>query len=146
MSRKPSRLLTGLVAGLCLAALTPAFAAKVYQWKDAKGVTHYTDTPPPDQAIKGRNVRDDAGQPAAPATTAKPPVANANCSNARSNLTVLQGGNPVGIDEDKDGKPDRNLTDAERANRTELAQAQIKTYCEGAATPVSTASTGGSNY
>ena len=138
MSRKPSRLLTGLVAGLCLAALTPAFAAKVYQWKDAKGVTHYTDTPPPDQAIKGRNVRDEAGQPAAPATANKPPVANANCSNARSNLTVLQGGNPVGIDEDKDGKPDRNLTDAERANRTELAQAQIKTYCEGA-----TASSGG---
>ena len=145
MSRKPSRLLTGLVAGLCLAAITPAFAAKVYQWKDAKGVTHYTDTPPPDQAIKGRNVRDDAGQPATPTAT-KPPVVNANCSNARSNLAVLQGGNAVGIDEDKDGKPDRNLTDAERSNRTELAQAQIKTYCEGGTTPAATASTGGSNY
>ncbi len=135
MPRNPSRLLTGLVAGLCLAAALPAFAAKVYQWKDAKGVTHYTDTPPPDQAIKGRNVQSD--QATTPAVT-KPPVVNANCTNARSNLAVLQGSNPVGVDEDKDGKPDRNLNDSERANRTELAQAQIKTYCEGA-----TASTGG---
>ena len=135
MSSKPY-LLTGLVAGLCLAVATPAFAAKVYQWKDAKGVTHYSDSPPPDQVIKGRNVADKGGQ--APAQPVKP-VVSANCTNARSNLAVLQGGGPVGVDEDKDGKPDRNLNDNERANRTALAEAQIKTYCEGAAV----ASTGG---
>lgn len=126
------RLLPGLVAGLSLLLATPAFAAKVYQWKDAKGVTHYSDAPPPDQNIKGRNLADKAssqtGQPIAK------PVVNANCSNARSNLTVLQNGGEVGIDDDKDGKPDRNLTQAERANRTALAEAQIKTYCE--ASPV----------
>jgi hypothetical protein len=32
---------------LVLASAT-AQAAGIYQWKDAKGVTHYTDTPPPD--------------------------------------------------------------------------------------------------
>ena len=125
------RLLPGLVAGLSLLLATPAFAAKVYQWKDAKGVTHYSDAPPPDQNIKGRNLADKAssqtGQPIAK------PVANANCTNARSNLTVLQGAGDVTIDEDKDGKPDRNLSQTERANRTALAEAQIKTYCDGPA-------------
>lgn len=130
MSSKPSRLLPGLVAGLCLVLATPAFAAKVYQWKDAKGVTHYSDSPPPDQVIKGRNVSDKGGQEA-PAVAK--PVVNANCTNARSNLTVLQGSAPVSIDEDKDGKPDRNIDDGERANRTALAEAQIKTYCGGGA-------------
>ena len=135
MSSKPY-LLPGLVAGLCLVLATPAFAAKVYQWKDAKGVTHYSDSPPPDQNIKGRNVAAKGGE--APAQPTKP-VVNANCSNARSNLAVLQGNGDVAIDEDKDGKPDRNLNANERANRTALAEAQIKTYCEGAAV----ASTGG---
>jgi len=129
----PFRLLPGLVAGLCLLLATPAFAAKVYQWKDDKGVTHYSDAPPPDQNIKGRNVADKAGTSAQAAAPAAKPVVNANCSNARSNLSVLQGGGQVGIDEDKDGKPDRSLNDSERANRTALAEAQIKTYCEGAA-------------
>lgn len=126
MSSKPYRLLPGLIAGLCLVLATPAFAQKVYQWKDAKGVTHYSDSPPPDQAIKGRAVPTRDGQPQA---VAAKPVINANCTNARSNLTVLQGGGPVNVDEDKDGTPDRALNDSERSSRTELAQAQIKTYC-----------------
>lgn len=129
----PFRLLPGLVAGVCLLLATPAFAAKVYQWKDEKGVTHYSDAPPPDQNIKGRNLADKSGTPAQGAQTAVKPVANANCSNARSNLTVLQGSGNVAIDEDKDGKADRSLTETERANRTALAEAQIKTYCDGPA-------------
>ena len=128
----PFRLLPGLAAGLCLLLATPAFAAKVYQWKDDKGVTHYSDAPPPDQNIKGRNVADKGGtQAQAAQQPAAKPVANANCSNARSNLTVLQGTGDVGVDDDKDGKPDRSLNQAERANRTALAEAQIKTYCDG---------------
>lgn len=127
MSPKSFRLLPGVIAGLCLVLATPAFAQKVYQWKDAKGVTHYSDSPPPDQAIKGRSMPAKGGQSTEEA--APKPVVNANCSNARSNLAVLQGGTPVGIDEDKDGKPDRNLNASERTNRTELAQAQVKTYC-----------------
>jgi len=126
------RLLPGLVAGLSLLLATPAFAAKVYQWKDDKGVTHYSDAPPPDQNIKGRNVADKGGtQAQAAQQPAAKPVANANCSNARSNLTVLQGTGDVGVDDDKDGKPDRSLNQTERANRTALAEAQIKTYCDG---------------
>ena len=127
----PIRLLPGLLAGLSLLIATPAFAAKVYQWKDEKGVTHYSDAPPPDQYIKGRNLTDKGGT--AEAAQPAKPVVNANCSNARSNLAVLKDGGEVGIDEDKDGKPDRSLNETERANRTALAEAQIKTYCEGPA-------------
>ncbi len=130
----PFRLLPGLAAGLCLLLATPAFAAKVYQWKDDKGVTHYSDAPPPDQNIKGRNLADKGGAAAQNTQTAAKPVVNANCSNARSNLTVLQGGGQVAIDEHKDGKDDRSLTGTERSNRTALAEAQIKTYCDGPAT------------
>ena len=119
---------------LALAAALPVAAGQVYTWKDAKGVTHYSDAPPPDQNIKGRNLADKGAAPAQAAQPAAKPVANANCTNARSNLTVLQGAGDVTIDEDKDGKPDRNLSQTERANRTALAEAQIKTYCE--ASPV----------
>jgi hypothetical protein len=59
-------------------------------------------------------------------------VVNANCTNARGNLKTLQGEAPVGIDADKDGKPDRMLTDTERASRTKLAEVEIETYCGAA--------------
>ena len=116
-----------LAAGLLLLAL-PAFAGEVYQWKDARGVTHYSDSPPPNQAHKTRAIT--AHGSTATAVVAKPAAVNADCSNARSNLAILQGKGAVGIDEDKDGKADRNLTTTERANRTQLAEAGIKTYCE----------------
>lgn len=126
-ARSSSTLLPWLAAGLLLLAL-PASAGEVYQWKDAKGVTHYSDSPPPNQAHKSRSIT--AHGSAATAAAAKPAAVNADCSNARSNLAVLQGKGAVGIDEDKDGKADRNLTATERANRTQLAEASIKTYCE----------------
>lgn len=126
-ARPPSALLPWLAAGLLLVAL-PAAAGEVYQWKDAKGVTHYSDSPPPNQAHKSRAINPQ-GTPVL-AAAAKPVAVNADCSNARSNLTILQGKAEVGIDENKDGKADRNLTAQERANRVQLAEASIKTYCE----------------
>lgn len=126
-ARSPSPLSAWLAAGLLLVAL-PATAGEVYQWKDAKGVTHYADSPPPNQAHKSRAIT--AHGSATIAVADQAPVVNSDCSNARSNLTILQGKAEVGIDEDKDGKADRNLTATERANRTLLAEASIKTYCE----------------
>ncbi|MGH8078385.1 MAG: DUF4124 domain-containing protein [Lysobacter sp.] len=122
-----SRLLPWLAAALLTVSL-PALAGKIYQWKDAKGNTHYSDAPPANQGHKSRTL-DPKGSTVAPAT-AKPAAVNADCSNARSNLTILQGKTEVGIDENKDGKPDRNLTAQERANRTQLAEAGVKTYCD----------------
>ena len=126
-ARPTSRMLPWLAAGL-LAAAMPAAAGEIYQWKDAKGVTHYSDSPPPNQAHKSRAINQ-KGAPAV-SVTAKPVAANTDCSNARSNLKILQGKTEVGIDENKDGKPERNLTAQERAHRTRLADAGVKTYCE----------------
>lgn len=125
--RPLSRLLPLLAAAL-LTLAAPALAGEVYQWKDAKGVTHYSDAPPPNRAHKSRTL--DTKGNATVAATAKPVAVNADCSNARSNLTILQGKGEVGIDEDKDGKADRSLTAQERANRLLLAEAGVKTYCE----------------
>ena len=125
--RPSSRLLPWLAIGLLILSL-PALAGEVYQWKDAKGVTHYSDSPPPNQTHKSRAI-DQKGNPAV-TVAAKPVVANANCTNARSNLAIFRGKAEVVLDENKDGKPDRNLTAQERANRLHLAEAGVKAYCE----------------
>ena len=120
--RRPSRFASALLP-FALAATLPVPAAPVYTWKDAKGVTHYADAPPAGQPLKARAFGE---RKAAPAPKA---VANVDCSNARGNFTLLQGTGKVGVDEDKDGKPDRELTAAERASRLKLAEAQVEQYC-----------------
>ena len=117
-----------LLATLLLAIAVPGIAGEVYQWKDAKGVSHYADAPPPNQAHKSRAINRQGS--AVIAAAAKPVAINADCSNARANLNILQGKGEVGIDDNKDGKADRNLTATERANRTQLAEAGVKTYCD----------------
>ena len=136
-------------ACLLLAGTALAQAGKVYQWKDAGGVTHYSDEPPPKGQYESRKVASDAGKPleASPAETALPAattpapaskgeqVAMANCATARSNLARLQAGGDIGLDADGDGKPDAPLDAGAVAKQTELAQANINRYCELAATP-----------
>ena len=117
-----------LVAVLVLSLASATALAeqqRVYQWKDANGVTHYTDTPPP-QTHKSRDI-DDRGTPAE-APKAKVEESR-QCLDARANLQRLQGGQAVGIDTDGDGKADRNLTADERASQVELNHAAVKAYC-----------------
>lgn len=117
-----------LVAVLVLSLASATALAeqqRVYQWKDAKGVTHYTDTLPP-QTHKSRDI-DDRGTPAE-APKAKVEESR-QCLDARANLQRLQGGQAVGIDTDGDGKADRNLTADERASQVELNHAAVKAYC-----------------
>jgi hypothetical protein len=124
---RPSSALRWLGAGLLLLSMA-AIAGEVYQWKDARGVTHYADAPPPNQAHRSRTITVQ-GAPVVPVAS-KPAAANSDCTNARSNLTILKGKAELGLDEDKDGKVDRNLTAQERASRTQLAELAVKTYCE----------------
>lgn len=117
---------------LALLLLPPVLAAgEVYTWKDAKGVTHYSDAPPPGGKATSRAISQ-RGTAQMPAPAAKA-VVNADCTNARGNLALLQGQGKVGVDEDKDGKPDRELNASERASRLKLAEAQIETYCDAPA-------------
>ena len=122
--RRPVRFAPALLP-LAFAVALPVAAGQVYTWKDAKGVTHYADAPPAGQTMKARTFGE---RPAA--VTAPKAVANSDCSNARSNLNLLKGTGKVGVDDDKDGKPDRELTAAERAARTKVAEGQVELYCE----------------
>ena len=120
-----TRTVAAALALLLAAAPTLAQQQRVYQWKDANGVTHYTDTPPP-QTHKSRDI-DDRGTPAE-APKAKVEESR-QCMDARANLQRLQGGQAVGIDTNGDGKADRNLTADERASQVELNHAAVKAYC-----------------
>ena len=122
-----SRPLSSLLA-LCLAlAISPLAAQTVYQWKDAKGVTHYSDLPPPKGATR-REVQTPEGTPATPQA---PAADNAQCAQARLNLVRLQGNTEVGLDADSDGKIDAPMSAEQRAKQIELVREAIKTHCPG---------------
>lgn len=127
------RIARPLVITLLLTLLAaPALAQqqqRVYQWKDASGVTHYTDTPPT-QTHKTRDIDVHSGT-AASTETAKP-VESEQCTNARANLKRLQSNEPIGMDSNNDGKPDRNLSADERKSQTELNNAAVNAFCSPA--------------
>lgn len=146
----PRQRWTWTAVSLLLLAAT-AHAQTVYTWKDAKGVTHYSDAPPPKSAGKPQVKTVRASAPATmPAATATPAAgttvaataaaaraatdvaaANARCSQARANLIALQGTAPVGLDADRDGKPDSTLSADDRAKQVASMQATIQRDCSG---------------
>lgn len=113
-----------VLAGAC----TTALAGKIYQWKDAKGVTHYSDSPPPEGHAKDRHI-DNRGEPAPAAAVAGKSVENPMCTTAKRNLQVLGGKTAVQQDSDGDGKPDKTLTEDDRGAQRNLAEAAVKAYC-----------------
>ncbi len=130
------RLLSCLsVLALCLATASAVQAQQVYQWKDKNGVTHYSDSPPPNQTTQNRRINQYG---AAATDTAKPagkPVENAQCVSARANLQILGATKgPIQQDTDGDGKPDTVLDDTGRENQRNLAEAAVKAYCTSAGT------------
>lgn len=111
----------------CAALAAQAQSNGVYKWKDAKGVTHYSDTPPPD----GRygNVVPDAAARVAPPAKVDP-----RCATARANIAQLKSGRTdIGLDADRDGKPDKPLDDAQRADQLRMAEASERSFCAPAA-------------
>jgi len=130
----PASVFLSAAALAWVAATLPATAqdksGELYQWKDAKGVTHYADAPPTAGQYQSRTIQHRDGTPAP--TTPQPAAttaASANCSLARTNLERLQAGGDIGLDADGDGKPDAPLSAEERTRQTHLAEANIKNYC-----------------
>ena len=121
------------VAAVAVALLASgvASAGDVYQWKDAKGVTHYSDAPPPKGQYQARDVRHRDDE-APVAITVAAPVTDKNCALAKTNLDRLKTGGDIGLDANGDGKPDAPLSDADRTKQTELAEANIRTFCKQA--------------
>lgn len=112
---------------IAILATIVAFSAQaqVYKWKDAKGVTHYTQDPPKKGKYTEHVVRKDANKPVVKPTQAKAPESD-TCASARRNADALRGDAPVQMDSNGDGKPDRTLADADRANQLAYAEAAMK--------------------
>ena len=128
--RFPRLVLAALPCALLLLSL-PLAAQQVYKWKDAKGVTQYTATPPPQGGYETRRV----DQHQAPPATAEKPAEDPACAQARSNLALLKGQSKLQVDSDGDGKPDKTLSDADRADQRALTEATIKVKCAAAPPP-----------
>jgi glutaredoxin len=72
-------------------------SAQMYKWKDAKGVVHYTDTPPPANAVPLKAFSAPSSQPALPSELAAAvqsrPVTlytTASCAGCDQGRTLLQ--------------------------------------------------------
>lgn len=142
------------LAGLVLSA--PAMAAKYYKWTDARGVTHYSETPPPPEAVSSGEVRvqtnlpsdsesaverlekqraetlKNMNAPAAGAPAATPKVDKSQyaerCKQLRANLQTMQNSGRV-KEQDEKGET-RVLTDDEKKQRMDDAERQIKAFCD----------------
>lgn len=104
-------------------------AGEVYQWKDAKGVTHYSQTPPASGRYQQRVIT--RGQIASPVVTATSTAAaeNPQCTSAKHNIAAFDSGAPVAQDTNGDGKADTTMNDEQRAAQRALAEAAVKAYC-----------------
>lgn len=120
---------SGTALVLALAAVSPANAwQQVYQWKDANGVTHYSQTPPPGGKFESRTIVN--RQPSTPG--AKPTPASAEppqCARARSNIDLINSGVALKVDSDNDGTPDRDINDTERKRQLDLNQIVLRANC-----------------
>ena len=118
-----------IACACCLLLAATGVAAQsggVYKWKDARGVTHYSDTPPPG----GRygSVAADAQ-----ARVKAPPAPDPRCLEARANVDRLRNSRgDIGPDANGDGKPDVVLDQAQRARQLQAAEAQVQRYCAAA--------------
>jgi hypothetical protein len=122
-----------LIASALLLGVAPAvFAGEVYQWKDANGVTHYSQTPPPQGKFQARSIYQ--RQTAAPGQTVdSAPVESPQCTTARKNIELLMSGAKLQMDSDGDGKADRDLSDSDRDKQLQIAQTVSRVNC-GAST------------
>ncbi|SBV38055.1 conserved exported hypothetical protein [uncultured Stenotrophomonas sp.] len=114
----------------CLLLLTSAtaVAGPLYKWKDANGVTQYSERPPEGQKYETRRITSN-GDPVVEAEPAKAEE-SPQCASARNNLKLLAGSGPVMQDTDGDGKPDAELDEAQRAAQKQLAEAAAAVYCK----------------
>lgn len=133
------------LALVLMVLVSPLAYAQAYKWKDAQGVTHYADAPPPGNAkyekIKTNGTAEapaPAGTAAAPATAAKVAPAGSSsdtpenrahlCTQLHSNMDILNKEAIVSMDDGKGGT--KQLDDASRKRQIEMTQAQMTLYCK----------------
>ena len=114
---------------LLLLVSATATAGPLYKWKDANGVTHYSQTPPAQGKFQARSIyqRERATDDQAAATDA--PAESPQCTTARKNIDLLMSGAKLQMDSDGDGKPDRDLSDSDREKQLQIAQTVSRVNC-----------------
>ncbi|MFC4726822.1 DUF4124 domain-containing protein [Coralloluteibacterium thermophilus] len=130
------------LVSIALAGLLPLAASaqqdRIYTWTDADGVTHYSGSPPPagryEERTFTRSGASGSVQRDDDASAAADPMAE-NCNRARENLELLGRDVSVMVDTNGDGTPDSPLSDTDRANQLELANAQVRAYCAADGAP-----------
>lgn len=133
------------LACLILVPVVSMAANQVYRWKDANGVVHFADAPPP-HGTNYKVINVDTGtarDPVAPAPAASVPKPAADaaassktvadtpenraklCAQLQSNIDVLKSSQIV------TGSPDSTtpMTAEERASRLATAESQFKAFC-----------------
>ena len=145
------RLSVLMVAAAAL-VLAASANAQVYKWKDAKGVTHYSDSAPPggtdyqkvkisDSAAMAVTAstastaavsKTTAAQPA-PASTARIPDTADNrarlCKDLDRNIGLLSSDKPLTSGDAS--SPQQNMSDVQRRQELNTARAQKEQYCTG---------------
>lgn len=117
------------LCGLLLTVCATAGAQTLYKWKDANGVSHYSETPPTDHSYQTQTVYNRTTGGGEVTDSAKPSAESAQCQTARKNLAVLNGKGKVMEDSDGDGKPDTPLDSSQIDAQRGIAEAAIKAYC-----------------
>ncbi len=133
---------------VALLLLAPLAAAQVYKWTDASGTVHYSEAPPA-QGTKFSKVTTTGtveplatpapgetagGSRQAPAEPAKPVADTPEnrskmCETLKANLTALQGGGPVVMQQ---GGKTVALDGDQRKQQTAAAQTQYDQFCQQA--------------
>ena len=116
---------------LLLGTAATASAANLYKWKDANGVTQYSERPSTGKQYETRRITASGASTAEPAAAAES-AESEQCLGARRNLELLNGSAPVMHDTDGDGKPDTALDDTQRGAQKQLAEAAAAAYCKPA--------------
>jgi uncharacterized protein DUF4124 len=146
----------GWIAAFAAMTTFPVFAQQMYKWVDDKGITHYTDAPPPDGRASKVDIR-----PTPPSGPVPPPVdykqkeidsrgekvqkdqqekkdaaqaasekalKKGRCVEAQRQLIVLSAQRPVYTVNAKGEKV--YMEDEKRAAEIDKWQERAKTYCE----------------
>lgn len=124
--------LLSLSACLLMLATTAASAGNFYKWKDANGVTQYSEKPPTGQKFEARRITS-SGVSVPESEAENDSNESQSCKDSRRNLEMLSGKGPVMQDTDGDGKPDAPIADSQREAQKNLADAAVKAYCKPAA-------------
>lgn len=111
---------------------------RYYRWKDAQGITHYGDMPPPGVKATAVDVRGGA-TPTPPKVPSAAPVAEGplekaesgartqNCARAKDNLRVLDG--KAMLVDSLDLTQARRMTPEEIEDARRRANADVAEYC-----------------